>query len=183
MMFKMSLLLFTSMDASRKLTTYNPLKIKIGIEEICGVVEAAEYQRSGGIIITVKTKNQIQLLINAKKFPKLNIPITGKIAWTNQFSYGKLWAPELIRDSLDEILDMFKEQNVMAVKKLLNDPNKQNVPLYVFTFLGPAPKKIKLGYLLLPLDKFLPNPMQCRSCWRFGHTKKLYRSKPTCPIG
>ena len=131
-------------------------------------------------MVTVKTQDQLNKLKNAKIFPKLDIPIATRIAWTNQFTYGKLWAPELQRDSLDEILVMFESQNVIQVRKLIQDPNRIDTPLYVFTFLGPAPTKLRLGYQNLNIDKYYPSPLQCRSCYRFGHPTKQCRSKPTC---
>ena len=56
---KINQILVTSTDSSRKLTTYNPMKIKLGIEQICnGPVTNTEYQRSGSILVTIKSKNQ-----------------------------------------------------------------------------------------------------------------------------
>ena len=173
-------IILASTDTEHKLTTYNPEKIRRGIGEICGEVLNAEYLKSGNILVTVKTKNQLNLLKAANLFPILNLPIIAKIAWTHQFTYGKLWAPELGRDSLEEILDLFKDQNVIAVRKLFADPNRSHLPLYVFTFLGPLPSEIKLGYQIIKLDKYIPSPLVCKNCWRFGHSARACRSKSTC---
>ena len=174
-------IIIASTDTNRKLTTFNPQKIKVGIETICGgPVKMAEYQRSGSILVTVNNNEQLNKIKNAETFPILSIPIITKIAWTNQFTYGKLWAPELQRDSLKEILDMFESQNVIGVRKLFGDPNKADCPLFVLTFLGPIPRALKLGYQMLRIEKFLPRPLQCRKCYRFGHATNSCRSKEAC---
>ena len=175
-------IIIASSDIGNKLTTYNPQKIRAGIELICGEVKNAEYLRSGSILVTIKTKEQIAQIKNCQIFPVLDIPIVNKIAWTHQFTYGKLWAPELKRDTVNEILKMFEEQGVIAVRKFFSDPNREQTPLYVLTFLGPAPKELKLGYQIFPLDKYLPSPLTCKNCYRFGHTTKICRGKSICKI-
>ena len=169
--------IIASTDSSRKLSSLNPLQLKAGIEETCGPVEKAEYLKSGGIMITVKKQEQIREIKQCRSFR--NIPIASKIAWTSQFTYRKIWCPYLSQETIPGILEMLKDQNVIAVRKFFSD-ERQNLPLYVLTFLGPAPDKLTLGYELIELVRYTPSPMQCKNCWRFGHIAKACRSKSVC---
>ena len=65
---------------------------------------------------------------------------------------------------------------------MFHDPTKQHIPLYVLTFIGPAPKSIKLSYMSYQIDKYYPTPLQCRKCYRLGHSTATCKSKPLCSI-
>ena len=178
---KIKQLLLTSIDNDRKLTTYSPIKIEEAIHQVCGEVELIDYQKSGSILVIIKHHSQIQELRACKELPILKIPIQVNIAWTTHFTYGKLWAPEFMRDSLQEILEYFEKFGVVAVRKLYNDLKRAHQPYYVFTFLGPIPDKITLGrHKEYRFENYYPNPLQCRNCWRLGHMTKTCKSSTLC---
>ena len=111
---------------------------------ICSEVNNAEYLRSGSILVTIKTKEQINQIKNCQTFPVLNIPMVNKIAWTHQFTYGTINLPMVNYGHqnskgtlyLNEILKMVEDQGVIVVRNFFSDPNRDHTPLYVLTFLG-----------------------------------------------
>ena len=163
-------------DPHKHITSLNPLKL----DSLCGPVEAVEYLRNHTLLITVASPDQIPQLLIAKTLPEFNLPITTTVAWTRQLTYGKLFAQELASDSLEEILNMLRPNNVVAVRRLFNDPNKAHIPLYVLIFLGPCPTVLKVGYIRYTIEKYIPSSMRCRKCWRLSHTAAHFRSSPTC---
>ena len=174
-------ILLTSTDNDQMLTTYNPIRIEEAIEEVCGEIEKTDYQNSGSILVTITNPAQIEKLEKCKLLPILNIPIKANIAWTTHFTYGKIWAPEFMRDSLQEILQIFEKHGVVAVRKLYNDEKRAHLPNYVFTFLGPIPESVTIGRRKeYRFEKYYPSPLQCRNCWRLGHMTKLCRSMTLC---
>ncbi|KFM68503.1 hypothetical protein X975_09519, partial [Stegodyphus mimosarum] len=51
----------------------------------------------------------------------------------------------------------------------------------ILTFKSPdLPKNIKAGYLNCPVCPYIPNPMRCFQCQRFGHSKISCHSKLAC---
>lgn len=173
-------ILLTSKLSQTKLTSCNPHKIKMGLDHLCGEVKELEYLQSGSLLVTVKEDSQRQLLENATIYPILNIPINASIAWGRQFSYGKIFAPQLSEETLEEILEILSPLKVVSVRKLFNDPARSHVPLYVLTFLGTLPTTLKVGYISYNIEKYYPTPLQCRKCWRLRHATKNCRSKPSC---
>ena len=173
-------ILLTSSNPTVPITKVNPISLKDAIDSLCGPVDGVEYLRSGGIILTAKTLDQVRILLSAKSLPPCAPTIETSVAWSRQFSYGKIWAPEFSNDSLTDLLDYLKEYHVIAIRKLLRDPKRSNVPLYVLTFLGPAPPSLTLGYINYRIDKYYPSPLRCRNCWRLRHSTTHCRSKPAC---
>ena len=53
---------------------------------------------------------------------------------------------------------------------------------WILTFDSPRPlTRIKVAYLDLPVRPYIPNPMRCFGCHRYGHTKMNCRRRPACP--
>ena len=49
------------------------------------------------------------------------------------------------------------------------------------TFNTPElPKEIKVGYLRIKVDLFVPNPLHCFNCNRFGHTSSDCKVTAKC---
>lgn len=170
----------TSKDNTRKLTNINPIKLKLEIDNLCGPVLKTEYLQSGSILITTDNFAQIEMILKCTCLPSLGIPTTANVAWTRQFSYGKLFAREFSHDTLEELLQMLKPHNVIAIRKLFSDPDREHVPLYVLTFLGPKPATLTLGYIKYEISTYYSTPMRCRKCWRLRHSTGNCQSKPTC---
>ena len=173
-------LLIAGTDPHRKLTTLNPLKLQTDIDAICGPISKMEYLKNGTIIATTFTASQTDSLLRATALPSFNLPISVSIAWARQFTYGKVYAPELSQDSLEEVLAALAPHRVVAVRKLLSDPAKSHVPLYVLTFLGLTPPSLRLGYVNYTIDRYYPTPLRCRKCWRLRHSTQNCRSLQTC---
>lgn len=91
----------------------DPFRIGKEIDLICGQVEKVEYKPSGSLLITKKTLRQVTNLLQLKSFTAQNIPINAQVAWGQQISYGKLYAPEFSQDTLDELLDILKRLKII----------------------------------------------------------------------
>ena len=168
-----------SNDSSRKLTYLNPCTLKSDIDAACGQVSKVTYMQNGTLLVTAYTLEQVQQLLQTTFFPTAKLSITVKVAWTQQFTYGKLYAPPLAHESLDTILEYLSPMNVVAVRKMFADP-RNTTPLYVITFLGPVPPKITLGYMSYTIDKYVSRPLRCFNCWRLRHSTASCRSRANC---
>ena len=158
----------------------NPIQLAKAIDAVSGPVSKVEHLRSGNLLITCNSLSQVKSFIACKAFSEKQIPVYVTVAWTRHLSYGKIYAPEFLSESLENILDYIKDQKVVGVRKLYGDPLKQNVPLYVLTFLGKLPASIKIGYSSFRIDKYYPSPINCGKCCRWGHISANCRGNPVC---
>ena len=84
----------------------------------------------------------------------------------------------------DEIKDELKDQQVSEVKKIMKkkDGNLVATGTIILTFSSPKlPPSIKVGYMNIKVDPFIPNPLRCFQCQLFGHTKNNCKRGLTCP--
>jgi hypothetical protein len=56
-----------------------------------------------------------------------------------------------------------------------------NTPLHILSFdLYDLPKEITLSFLKVKVEPYIPTPMQCKNCYRIGHTKKICKVEKKC---
>ncbi|GFW90134.1 putative RNA-directed DNA polymerase from transposon X-element [Trichonephila clavipes] len=82
-----------------------------------------------------------------------------------------------------EILDRFSDQGVIRVKRITIKKDNSVVPTkhLILTFNSPTlPKTIKAGYLNYKIRPYIPNPLRCFKCQRFGHSQTSCRGQLTC---
>ena len=172
--------IITSLTPETSLSKLNPITLAEAIDSIDGPVNKVEHLKSGSLLITCVTLSQVETFLDCNMFSKKNIPVKTTIAWNKHFSYGKVFAPEFKEESLTNILEYLKHLRVISVRKLYGDPTKQNIPLYVLTFLGKCPPSIKVGYSIFNIDKYYPSPLRCGTCCRWGHVSNNCRGSLTC---
>jgi hypothetical protein len=72
---------------------------------------------------------------------------------------------------------------VTNVKHIFSNKNgiKSPTNTFVLSFAKPsAPKYVKAAYLKIPVEMFIPNPLQCFNCQRFGHGRNSYSRPASC---
>ena len=82
-----------------------------------------------------------------------------------------------------EICDELKEQGVVAVHRVTLKKGDTVTPTNTLflTFNRPdLPKVLRIGYLQVKVDLFVPNPLLCFGCNKFGHTSDKCRVGPKC---
>ncbi|XP_055951583.1 uncharacterized protein LOC129987650 [Argiope bruennichi] len=112
-----------------------------------------------------------------------SIPISVNPHTSLNFSKGVITCGELFNVSLEEITSELKPQGVTHVRQIAIRRDGQLLPSkhYVLTFHSPKlPEFIYAGYIKLPVRHYIPNPLRCFQCQRFGHSKINYRVTLTC---
>lgn len=172
------------LDGNISLTKLNPLKLARAIDAVCGPVEGIQHLRTGGLYISCQNLEQVHTMLAAKLLPiaqDLQLPVQITIALNSQTTHGKIYAPELHDEPIENLLELLQPSGVIAVRKLFRDPTKSNVPLFVITFLEKQrPDNIKIGYSSYKVDPYYPNPLRCYNCCRWGHSSTHCRSPQRC---
>ena len=84
----------------------------------------------------------------------------------------------------DEILSNLKSQGVREVKRISVSRNgtRRDTNTYILTFASPnLPSSIKIGFLNVKVDVYVPNPLRCFKCQRYGHHESKCPNLPVCP--
>lgn len=160
----------------------NPFWIQKGFDGITTEIERISKQKDGSLLVLSKSERGSSALKKASKFGnKFNITVEEHPSFNN--TQGLIYCYELKQMNQTDILDELQNQgviNVHAMTKLINGV-RSAIGLYVVTFKSHSlPKYIKVGYLTIKVKTYIPNPMRCIMCQKFGHTQKYCTDTKIC---
>lgn len=163
------------------LTKLSPFVIAKFLQCRIGNPQAARKLQSGSILVEVASKAQATNIANLDVF--VDVPVKVSAHRTLNSSRGVIRCRDL-RDCMDdEVLTELKPQGVTYVKHILSSRNGMKEPTntFILTFNSPTlPQAIKVGYLRVPVERYIPNPLRCFQCQRYGHGKTSCRRTVVC---
>ena len=110
-------------------------------------------------------------------------PMHVSIHKTLNSSRGVIRCRELSDMSEIEIRDELKIGGVVEVPRVTVKKEGKVIPTNTLflTFNRPdVPKEIVVGYLKVKVELFVPNPLRCFNCNKFGHTSQRCRTTAKC---
>ncbi|GFW57091.1 RNase H domain-containing protein [Trichonephila clavipes] len=162
-------------------SSVSPFLIQKGLSATVGSVKAVSKVRSGDLLVEVSTTKQAEQLLALQMLA--NIPITVLPHANLNSSRGVISESDLYNVPEQEILEGLQDQKVCAVRRITirRDGQVVNTKHLILTFACPdLPQFITAGYLRCSVRPYIPNPLRCFQCQRFGHSKPTCRGKPTC---
>jgi hypothetical protein len=168
-------------DPEKSLNKLSPFAVKKSIESIAGIPKKVTQLRSGNIIIEIERESHANNLLKSTSF--LNTPVKITPHRTLNSSKGVIRCRELRDCSQQEIIDGLEDQNVIAAHKVMTTKDESRIPTNTIflTFNSPKlPTAVQVGYLNVKIDPYIPNPIRCFSCQKFGHLSKNCQKPPAC---
>ena len=175
-------LLIESTDPDRPLTTLNPFAIDKAIQGLAGVPENIKMLKSSAqLLIECKKESQSNNLLKSKIFANIPIKVVPHVSLNS--SKGVIRTREFDGVSDEVMLEGLKKQCVTAVKRITirKDGKIIQTSTFIITFNKPTlPKEILAAYILIKVDPYIPNPLRCFKCQRFGHHQERCKQQPRC---
>ncbi|GBN22689.1 hypothetical protein AVEN_68028-1 [Araneus ventricosus] len=161
--------------------TVSPFLVEKAITETIGEVKSTKKLRSGDLLVEVHSRKQSQQIVKVKNFS--NIPISVSPHASLNSSKGVITCGELLNVATEEILKELQSQGVSHVRRISirRDGQLLNTKHLILTFdSAKLPEHIKVEYMRLSVRAYIPNPLRCFQCQRFGHSKTSCRGTLTC---
>ncbi|GBN22722.1 hypothetical protein AVEN_68056-1 [Araneus ventricosus] len=159
----------------------SPFLVEKAIISNIGEVKCTKKLRSGDLLVEVQSRKQSQQIVKLKKFS--TIPITVSSHASLNSSKAVITCGELLNVPTEEILKELQSQGVSHVRRISirRDGQLLNTKHLILTFeSAKLPENIKAGYIRLSVRTYIPNPLRCFQCQRFGHPKTSCRGTLTC---
>ncbi|GFV86788.1 uncharacterized protein TNCV_3965181 [Trichonephila clavipes] len=147
---------------------------------IGGEPKSVKRLRSGDLLVETTSALQTKFFLLAKSF--LNNPVTVSPHKSLNSCRGVISEPDLLSTSDSEILEGFSDQGVTQVRRIAIKRDSNIIPTkHILTFNKPKlPTTVKAGYLNCKIRPYIPNPLHCFKCQRFGHSQTACREQLTC---
>ena len=112
-----------------------------------------------------------------------NIPISVTPHRTKNFCKGVITCFDLKDTSEEEIVEGLSTSGVVGAYRIRSRRGDEGIATnsIILTFNSTElPTEVTVGYLRVKVRPYIPNPMRCFRCQRFGHTKTYCRNRLTC---
>ena len=129
------------------------------------------------MLVETTRKQQTENLLQMKTF--FNLPVEVSDHKSLNSSKGIIRDPILKNESEANIKEYLENQGVTHVKRFKIKRNHEfvntNTLLLTFNTVAP-PKSLKIFYQIIPVEMYVPNPLRCFNCQKFGHHES------NCPV-
>ncbi|GBN58551.1 hypothetical protein AVEN_73638-1 [Araneus ventricosus] len=170
-----------SSTSNENFHTVSPFLVEKAIIATVGEVKSTKKLRSGDLLVEVHSRKQSQQIVRLTHFS--TIPITVSQHASLNSSKGVITCGELLNVPTEEILKELQGQGVSNVRRISirRDGQLLNIKHLILIFdSAKLPENIKAGYMRLSVRAYIPNPLRCFKCQRFGHSKTSCRETLTC---
>ncbi|XP_055932002.1 uncharacterized protein LOC129962280 [Argiope bruennichi] len=159
----------------------SPFLVERGITGNIGEVKSIKKLRSGDLLIEVQSRKQSVQIMKLKSLE--NIPVIVSPHSSLNSSKGVITCGELFNVPIEEITKELQGQGFSHVRRISirRDCQLLNTKHLILTFnFSKLPEYIKAGYMRLLVRPYIPNPLRCYKCQRFGHSRTSCRGTLTC---
>lgn len=176
-------LLIEATDEGSKISNLSPFVIEKQIESIAGVPKSVKKLRTGNLLIEVDKPSHSKNLMSITTF--FGLPCKCYPHRSLNSSRGVIRCPDLAGVSETEIVEGLKEQHVTFARRITIKKENKQIPTntIILTFgTSILPRTIKVGYLITKVDVYIPNPLQCYNCFKFGHNERNCKGDHACHL-
>ncbi|XP_035216654.1 uncharacterized protein LOC118190073 [Stegodyphus dumicola] len=157
----------------------SPFLINKHLLSSVGELKNIKRLRYGDLLIETVSGKQSNSLLKPTKLGQANVEVKPHI--TLNSSRGVVYHIDLVSE--EEFVKELADQNVCGARRIKIRKDGQFIPTkhVILTLKSPnLTKNIKAGYLNSSVRPYIPNPMRCFQCQRFGHGKTSCRGSLTC---
>jgi len=164
-------------DTNKSLSSLSPFLLSKALQAAIGTVTSVKRFCTGHILVTTDNPTYSQKLVQLTELA--GVPIKASPHRTLNNSKGVVGCGELKQCSNEEIVNELTPQGVAnSVSIKPKDDTVSNT--FILSFNTPTPKIIKVGYFKKPVNIYIPNPVTCFQCQKFGHGQRSCSGSVVC---
>ena len=167
------------------ISSLSPFVVHKTILSIAGEPKSIKNLRFGDLLIQCAKESYEKSLLQMKPFCSLKCSVLPHSSLNT--SKGIIPRPALNRVTSDDIKEGMAEQGVTNLRRITvcRDGVIKPTHTYVLTFNSPnLPTVVKIGFMQVKVDVYIPNPLRCYHCQVFGHHEnKCGRHAVYCNCG
>ena len=152
----------------------HPIKLKNELTQILGNINTIKIHNAN--ILLKLSKEQTTAIQQTRKI--LNYNINVKVQQSQPNTKGIIHGVSLELGT-EEIIHTLKEYNVITATRLGKNKDSETVILKFST--NTLPYAVNIGFKTHKVKTYIPPPIRCYNCNKFGHTSTYCTTKVRCP--
>ena len=175
-------LLMNSTTEGKTLKDVSVFRLARELKAYVGELDNITRLRNGSLLIEGKSDDQITKALSITSIAGLSVNVQEHA--TLNFCKGVITCKDLVQETEEEILSELAEEGVVAIYRVKNrvDGALVPTPTLILTFkANHLPESISVGFYRVRVRQYIPNPLRCYKCQKFGHTQNNCRTTtPVC---
>ena len=162
-------------------STVSPFAISKALHGIAGEMKSVKKLHTGELMVECTKKAHSDNLLKCSKF--INFPVITSPHRSLNSSRGIIRHREFKFCSDEEVKENLSSKGVVEVKRIsvTRDGIKCSTNTFILTFnTSTLPSSIKIAWFNVAVEPYVPNPLRCFHCQRFGHHKDKCKCKLVC---
>ena len=168
-------------EQEETISSLSPFLLHKTIMSLTGEPKSIKTLRSGDLLIQCAKESHEKTLLQIKTF--CNLKCSVKPHSSLNTSKGIVRCPALSKVTTEHIIEFMGEQGVTDVRRITvrRDGILKPTKTFVLTFNTPIlPTVVKIGFIQVKVDVYVPNPLRCYNCQVFGHHENKCGRHPVC---
>lgn len=177
-------LVVRSAQIDKPLSKLSPFAIQKGFQGISSTgFTSIKKLRNGDYLVECNSKKASELL--QKRSGNLFVDRMIFVGVHEQLnsSKGVIRCPDLQDMTEEDIQEELADQGVVKVQRVFITKGSSKIPtntLFLTFASANLPESVKVGYLNVRVTLFVPSPLRCFKCQKFGHGSRFCKAQEVC---
>jgi len=169
-------------DESKPIGRLSPFLIDKALKAAAGDLKTVTRLQKGDILLEASTSTQSRCLSHLKDI--VGCPVSVTPHRTLNSCKGVIRCRDLVDCDKAEILSELNNQHLTDINNITvrgDSGSRRNTNTFIVTFNLPSvPKHLKIGFIRVSVSVYIPNPLRCFNCQKFGHGSRTCKGATTC---
>lgn len=159
---------------------WNPIQLTKSLNKEMGEVRSAKILRNGQLLVFCENEEQLKKALSVKKFNGKVVQCTK--ANDNRRTRGVITGvpANVTTEALKGNIKHVKVSEVKRLKTKRDGEICNSLSVMIVFEEEQLPDRVFVGYMSYDVKLYIPPPLRCYKCQRFGHTAAVCRAKKRC---
>lgn len=148
-----------------------------------GEIEFAKILNDGNLFVRCANAGQMDKALKIKDIAKCKVENSGRVGTRKKDGKIGVITGVPLSVNMEELKKNIKGAKILSVQRMKTKRDgvvKDSETVSIEFEEESVPKKVFLGFMSYPVRMFVPKPMRCFNCQRFGHTAKNCKRQKRC---
>ncbi|XP_016401002.1 uncharacterized protein LOC107733749 [Sinocyclocheilus rhinocerous] len=160
--------------------TINPIKLTKSLNKALGEINSAKTLRDGNLIIMCKDEKQQNKVLSINSM--LGYSVSCTLMKTKPWVRGVITGipTDVHADKIKSCVEGGEGNGAKRLQYVRNKERMDSLSVMLQFDEERMPERVKIGYVSYPVRPYVPPPLRCFKCQKYGHVSAVCRGRQRC---